>query len=211
MQLTEKRDRVRFWNERIVPQIGQRYAKHLNAWEFYGSDENQASQQSVISRLKDYCIQMTDHLPRGKNLILFGSMGTGKDYMVTNAMRYAVLELGVQVTWMNGAEMLDEFLSAQKGDFKKRLIYSLSSAPILAVSDPLQPGTCLTDAQNSTFLDVIDKRYRAKRPTWLTVNIMDRDDATDRTCPQLVDRLWENAELLECKWPSFRERLARKK
>jgi DNA replication protein DnaC len=211
MQMNEKKERVAYWNERIVPKIGQRYAKHLKEWEFYGSDGNQALQQNVISSLKEYCLKMADHLATGRNLILFGTMGTGKDFMVTNAMRYAVLELGLRLTWFNGAELLDEFLSAQKGDFKKRLIHSLSSAPVLAISDPLQPGAGLTDSQTATLLDVIDKRYRAKRPTWLTVNITDREDAEERTCPQLVDRLWENAELLECKWPSYRERVSRKK
>jgi len=180
----------------------------LDAWEFYGSDSYQASQQNVIAKVKAYCANMDKHLLNGRNLILFGTMGTGKDFLMANAMRFAVLELGSRVKWLNGAEMLDEFLSAQKGDYKQKLIRTLSIAPILAISDVLQPGAALTDSQNSTLLDLIDKRYRAKRPTWFTLNITDREDMEERTCPQLVDRLWENADVLECKWPSYRERQA---
>jgi hypothetical protein len=53
---------------------------------------------------------------------------------------------------------------------------------------------------------VLDRRYREVKPTWVTINAEDADDAKAKLGAPIFDRLKDNAELVPCFWPSFRER-----
>ena len=51
---------------------------------------------------------------------------------------------------------------------------------------------------------IVDRRYRDCKPTWLTLNVLDGEEAERRLASPIVDRVRHGSLCLECNWPSYR-------
>ncbi len=203
-----RRQRADKW-ESIGERIGPDYAAaKLSAWRHHGTTDEQGLQKQVLSQLTAYLDGLRDHVTQGTNLVCMGPMGSGKDFLLSCAMKYAVLSWGLDVTWRNGTALFAEFREAMSPTAEygeAYLLRNLIAAPILAISDPLPPIGALTEFQASTLFTILDGRYRARRPTWLTINVLNRAEAQSRMGSQLVDRLAHRSVSLFCNWGSFRD------
>ena len=161
----------------------------------------------MVESLKAYADEIPRRVSAGQNVVLFGPPGTGKDHLLTALAWSVIVRFGGHVQWTDGTafyrEARDSFDSNEsEGAFVERY----SQAKILYLSDPLPPTGNLTQFQAATLFSVIDRRYRDKRPTWLSMNVQDSAEAERRLGAAIADRLRENTLALRCEWPSYRKR-----
>ncbi len=194
----------------ITDAVGPLYAdKRFADRELYGTPEQQARQTDVYGCVAAFAKNVKAHTTDGKNLLLFGSKGTGKDYAMVECLRHATMRHALYAAWWNGADLwmaLRESMGRHAAVTEAQLIHRLSSdVGILAISDPVPPNGAVTDYQAAALLTIIDKRYRFGRPTWMTLNVANRAEFESRMGALSVDRLLHNAETLFFDWPSYRE------
>jgi DNA replication protein DnaC len=198
----ERNKRDAMW-QLLLSDVGTRYrTADFSTWEF--TDERQ---QKVVAAAREYAAEIAKQIEAGRNAIIFGQPGTGKDHLMVSLMRAAVLDAGVSVKWVNGMDLYGDWrdgISSEKSE--RELVSSLSGAAVLAVSDPLPPSGPLTAYQQSMLFRVIDRRYRNAKPTWMTLNVANAAEAIERLGAAVVDRLREGALKLWCNWSSYRER-----
>ena len=190
----------RHMRESELSKRGDRYRQ----CRFYNYRVNCEQQQNAVDSLREYG---NSEIPiqEGKSVILFGPKGTGKDHLLS-ALENQVFQLhGLIVRWFNGCD-IHKFL-------KREAFGELSwqeeekhprDAEILYISDPLPPSGALTEYQMALFFDLIDYRYRNYAPTWISMNVLNGEDAENRMGAQTVDRLRDGALVLHCNWRSYR-------
>lgn len=190
--------------ERLERSLGKRYSRALCALETYAVyDPRQRETLAVVRRLID---GIGESVKRGDNILLIGSVGTGKDYLLA-AIMYSAAGLGIDVKYVNGQEVFGTFRDRiDTGERDEEYFRELSLPTVLAVSDPLppagQPGAW--DLQN--LYRIVDRRYREMQPTWMTMNAASPEEINQQLSSQVFDRLRHNATIIPCFWPSYRGR-----
>ena len=161
------------------------------------------AQQTVVDALKAYSKQ-----PNGRNVILFGSKGTGKDHLLMALAREVAKLQGLCVSWKNGTELHEEFRNDACGKITHNSLFdaNICTTPILWVSDPLPPSGSLSEFQQAAWFGLVDNRYNNLLPCWISLNVVDGAEAESRMGAQAVDRLRHGALSLKCYWESFRTR-----
>lgn len=188
------------WHQ-LRQKLGQRYHK----CRLENFDAKTELQIAIVGELHDYCDQMDDNIEDGRSVCLFGPPGTGKDHLLTALMRVATM-YGHNVEWLNGVELYSRVRDAMSTDERERdIAKELTRPAVLAISDPLPPSGALTEFQSAFLLRVIDRRYRDKKPTWVTLNVQNGKEAEDRMGVQVVDRLRDGALVCHCNWESYRK------
>lgn len=174
-------------------------------------------QREAVEAVRKFCENMPEHIRTGRNAILFGPVGTGKDHLLVAMLKSAIRDGGASCHWCNGADLYGELrdLIDKEGSESSQLRKYIEPA-VLAISDPLPPligknesadklGQ-LTSFQAQMLLRIVDARYRQCRATWMTMNVLNGQEAEDRLGVQLVDRLRDdNALRVFCNWQSFRK------
>lgn len=189
----------------LASDLGYRYGNaSLENYEVY--DE---SQKAAVARLVRFAESMPEALRGGGGLLLFGNPGTGKDHLLAALLRIAVVLHGLSVKWVDGGDLFDRIHLALcgEGDSEwRKLSDSLRQPHVLAISDPQPPQDSLSPQQVRRLRDIIDKRYRAGKSTWLTTNIDQRDYAERLFTKPVMERMREQASIVLCDWPSYREK-----
>ena len=192
--------------ETLRRQVGRRYSG-CSLQNFKLSDELDVSrkQQTALAAVQAYVDTIKERITEGCGLFLFGpAAGCGKDHLLTAVMLETVGR-GYGVTWFNGQDLYGQFRDAITNEASERQTADRLTEPsVLALSDPIPPSGDVTPFQRSMLFRVIDRRYRDRRPTWITANVADRTEADSRFGVQLVDRLTDESLCLPCNWPSHR-------
>lgn len=181
---------------------GRRYAGcRLDSFE-----QRTAEHFEVVSRCLAYVKEIEDRITGGNSLLLLGPVGTGKDHLAFAIARGAILR-GYSAAWIDGlrwyALMRDRI---QLGRLEGEAIYELLQSSLLVVSDPLPPTGDLSNYEMSNLLRIVHRRYIERKPTLLTANLADEAQGKDLIGDQAWDRLIEGAELLWCRWSSYRRK-----
>lgn len=185
----------------LVASRGERYADCRLANYQATTD----AQKTALERVRGFCESMPDYYRDGRGIVFYGPAGTGKDHLMTAALRYAVLKHGYEPLWVNGMDLYGSFRDAIGSDRDEfSMLAKYIDADILAISDPLPPFGTLTDFQASMLFRVVDGRYARLRPTWATMNVKDGKEGSERLGAQILDRLKHGALAIDCNWPSFR-------
>lgn len=177
----------------IVKQLGKRYSPalaNLQAYRIY-----HANQTPVIEALRT--ANVADMVKDGRGIVLLGSVGTGKDHLLA-AMR-----------WLSGPEFYGDLRDRMDtGDSEDQRFHELKRPKVLAISDPIPPVGGPTAWNVSQLYRLLDRRYRDLRSTWMTLNATSERDADELLSAPIWDRLRENALVLKCFWPSYRQQRA---
>lgn len=224
-QERKNRYRASVWKS-LVESRGARYAGcRLNNFEATTDD-----QKSVVSQLREYVADFEKRFGDGQNILLIGPPGTGKDHLAF-AMAWVAVANYRDCFWVNGtslwllfrtaisrewkgsssayksymADEYGEFDSCLAGD-ESHIVSKLQNVDLLCLSDPVPPGGSLTDYQAGTLFEIIDHRYNHRKPTYLTLNASNRQEAEQRIGAQTIDRLGHDALALPCNWPSYRQK-----
>lgn len=186
--------------ETVLKPVGVRY-RNCSLDNFQAQD---ALAIISLNKVRDYAANIVEHVANGDCVTFFGTVGTGKDHLMIGLMRVAA-ERGIKTVWRNGMDWFGDLRDNIDRERAESLtIRELSEPQILALSDPIPPFGELSQFQASMLFRVIDARYRNCRPTWLTLNVADGNEASARMGAALVDRLRDRGLAVECKWPSYR-------
>lgn len=178
--------------------LGARYSfdrTRLSRFEIYDQ-----RQRVVIDALTAFLAD------ESRNLILFGPVGTGKDHLLAAALYHAARR-GDSCRWVNGQEFYGSVRDRMDSANSEADWFARWTAPhVLGISDPVQPVGELTPWRIELLYRLIDRRYRAMRATWVTLNVRSEEEADQRMSQQVFDRLREGAVVIPCFWPSYRAR-----
>ena len=191
--------------EPLRRQLSRRYAG-CSLENFKLSDDRDVmnKKQTVLAAVQGYVDSLKDRIQDGCGLFLFGPVGCGKDHLLSAEMLETVRR-GFSVAWFNGQDLYRQFRDASTNEAsEKQIVDRLTKPAVLALSHPIRPSGDVTPFQRSMHFRVIDRRYRDRRPTWITANVAVRPEADARFGVQLIDRLTDESLSQPCNWPSYR-------
>lgn len=186
------------------------------------------TQQHAVRVVRQYGENLLDHLAEGRNLILFGPRGTGKDHLLAALMNMAIRQYGFlwyksgrfpsylagrmerkSLRWVNGMDLFSDLRStcSGNGETEREWVGRCIAPDVLAISDPLPVLGPLTEWQKNGLFRVVDRRYSHLKPLWITLNVRDRAEMDIRFGDVIADRLIHNAIMVPFNWQSYRERV----
>lgn len=185
--------------------LGLRYSEcRLSGWRFSGDSKIAQRQRAVIGKLAELATDMS-HGGRVPQLLWLGPPGTGKDHMASALIR-SVLASGRSAMIKTGADLWSATRDVISREITEQdALQQYVSPTVLCISDPIPPGTRLTEFQAAWLYRIVDNRYRKSRPTWATINASDQNEIASRITPQVWDRLRDGAAIVDCNWPSYRK------
>ena len=203
--------------------IKNRGARYVNC-SFDNFEITCDEQAKVVDALKSYAANAIDNLANGRNVLLFGPKGSGKDHLLIALAKYVFMQTAEAFHWENGVdwfEHLRQLAIGQSARAERSLNYwqmrmhnagklSMNDSiealcPIFVLSDPLPPSGALSEFQQASLFRVVDARYANLRPTWVSLNVADGAECERRMGAQSADRLRDGALALHCNWPSHRK------
>lgn len=187
---------------------------------------DQKGQDEALDKLRRYLDNAPEEITRGNNVILFGPSGTGKDHLLT-AIAFATIDQhGRRPTpgdderrfsrddepqgrfsfeWRTGAELFGFLRDGMNQEHNERkTLDPLIRCDVLIFCDPLPPGGELTRYQGEILYRVLDARYSACRPTWVSLNVSNSTEAAARLGAAVHDRLRHGALAIFCNWKTHR-------
>lgn len=184
--------------------LGERYSPSRATLENF-TIYHQA-QQAAISSVRAFIDDAPISIANGCGIVLYGPVGTGKDHLLAAAM-YVVAASGVWVRWVSGQELYGQIRdSMDTGRPEDSLLNEWEKPCLLGISDPIPPVGTPSEWNTMQLYRLLDRRYRAKKSTWISVNALSIDDADVKLSAPVFDRIRHGAVLVPCFWPSFRER-----
>lgn len=196
----ERERRGRLCEERFRNQLGERY--RACSLKNYRIDSD--AQRDAVDALKRYVADWPKRLAEGGGLVLFGPPGTGKDHLLAATGAEIARRYFARIVWVPGWSLFENLREPLSRD----LADSMCQADVLVVSDPLPHSGPLVDRQAERLLRVVDARYTAMRPTWVSVNVASTEETNQRLGAALASRLRDNAMCLFCNWTDHRKPLS---
>lgn len=179
--------------------IGRRY----RSCELENFEITEDAQQLLIDTLTAVRAHLAEHIVAGRNLVLVGPAGTGKDHLLTALAREAC-RLRLRVKWSSGPQLFAAARDAiDKGTSESELVRQYTLPAVLVLSDPVPPSRVLTDFQADLLYRIIDERYRRVKPTWASINLA-AGESDKALGAQVADRLRDGAIVLRCSWATHR-------
>lgn len=129
----------------------------------FEADDLKNEKISKFSR--NYAKDFKKYLKEGKGILFFGDVGTGKTYFAC-AIANELIEKGYTCHVTNFARVVNRVASTYD---KQAIIDSLNSYQILVIDDLAAERD--TDYMNEIVWNVIDTRYRARKPIIITTNL----------------------------------------
>jgi len=193
----------------LEQQLGPRYGRSCAGLEQY--EIYHEAQAEVVARLRYILEHELAGMARdGQSMIFSGTVGTGKDHLLAASL-YAACERGYSCDWTDGLTFYAKFRDGiKRGDLEQDLLKAYLKPDIFAISDPVPPAGQVSDYGLQMLKRAVDERYRFRKPTWLTLNAKDPEEAAGALTSVVFDRLADGAETFACFWPSYRE-VARKR
>lgn len=135
----------------------------MQDWTFE-NDDSPNSKPSQIAR--NYTKNFREMMERGKGLIFYGTVGTGKTYLAA-CIANALIDKGIPCI----VTSVHRFLNTMPGMFEGRQEYidKLNSADLLILDDLESERD--TEFTREMVYSIIDGRYRAKLPLIVTTNL----------------------------------------
>lgn len=159
-------------------------------WTFANDDmEN----ERITKAMKRYVDNFDEFRKDGKGLLLWGNVGRGKTYAACEVAN-ALIDKGIPVLVTNFARIVN----ALQGTFEKQeYIDSLNRYALLVIDDLSAERD--TGYMMEQIYQVVDARYRAKKPMIITTNLSldEIKNATDLEHRRIYDRIIERCFPIE--------------
>lgn len=163
----------------------------MATWNFAADD---GTNPKITAAMQNYVQHFAEFRSKGKGLLLFGDVGTGKTFLAACAAN-ALIDKGVPALVTNFARISNTL----QGMFEGRQAYldSLNNFPLLVLDD------LSTERQTEYMLEivfnVIDARYRARLPLIVTTNLTREElmNPADIRYKRIFSRLFEMCTPIE--------------
>lgn len=188
--------------ERFLRDVGKRYADTTLRTFRIGTDKYRVLRKAALDKAVQYLTSAKTTILAGKNLILFGSVGTGKDHIAISIAK-ACCTRGVSARFITGQDLIAGAERAKRNG-QETIEPGIRNCRVLVLSDPLPNATTPRADEAKHLIQVIDHRYRHMLATIVTVNAVDEKDVKDSLRGPLGDRLLGEATIVEMRWPSCR-------
>ena len=141
-------------------------------------------------------------LEKNQGLLFYGGVGTGKTFAAA-CIANRLLELRVPVVMTSFVKLLDTMKGFQTDD--QAMIAKLNRAKLLIIDDLGAERS--TDTALEKVYNIVDSRYRAKRPVILTTNLSldEMKDTLDIRYTRIYDRIFEMCYPMQFKGQSWRK------
>lgn len=203
----QKREEEREAMQRVgllAGRLGKRYSPKLCSLATF---EVECEKQKVaFDKLKAVKEGLREFVEAGRNLVFLGTVGTGKDHLMA-AMLYAAAQERYRCGWFNGQEVFGSFRDRiDTGDRDEDYFRELCDPDVIGISDPIPPVGSPSAWDTANLYRIVDRRYRAVKPTWVSLNAANEEEADRRLSEPVSDRIMHGAEIIRCFWPSFRQK-----
>jgi DNA replication protein DnaC len=182
--------------------LGARFKeKTFKAWQ------KREDMQHAFDAAYRYTMFWDKHLKDGTGMLMFGPVGTGKSHLAA-AIVNELIPREVTAIFQGAPELLRLFRATYDAESKVKeaeLMQALVEADLLVVDDiGAEKWTEYTEA---LLYQIIDARYRDKRPLVVTTNLSLTTPPLLETAigPRALDRLIETCELIEVGGTSYRK------
>lgn len=157
--------------------------------------ENDKGYQPKIKIAKDYCKNWNENLKNNVGIIFVGSPSSGKSFMAS-CIANELSQRGIPVIKTRIKTLIDDMFDRNK----TRYIKNMSKAELLVIDDF---GTEHSSSYNwSQVYDIIDTRYRAKKPIIVTTNLsakqLKENNGKDIEFARIAERLIEMCIIVDC-------------
>lgn len=164
------------------------------------------TQETAKQVIREWAENYEANKAKGAGIVIYGPPGTGKDHLAIAALRLIAIKFGVDVLWTHGLDLFAAMRTGIQEESKEaEVLRPYFAAGVLCLSDPIPPAGAVTPWQASQLGRIIDRRWRMLRPTIVTLNVRDGEEAGDRLGQAAVDRLKQDAVCVACNWASFRK------
>ncbi len=152
-----------------------------------------------------YVSGFDEMMEKNQGLIFWGDVGTGKSYAAA-CIANELLSKGIPVVMTSLVKILE---IVQSGDEKESNIISRLNSARLVIFDDLGAERN-TDYALEKIYNIIDSRYRSKKPMLLTTNLTidEMKQETDRRYSRIYDRIFEVCYPMQFAGQSWRKKAA---
>lgn len=185
--------------DRLLQDAGKRYRDAtFQSWST-GNDKwtplRKCARDGVIAWLKTKA-------RTGSNLVLLGTVGTGKDHLAVSAAR-VIAEHGFSARYVSALDLIESYYRARR-EGQEQIAIGVRHCRVLILSDPLPNGFTPSVEDCSIYMRLVDERYRMKLPTIVTCNAKDQEDLRASLGGPLSDRILGSASVITMRWVSHR-------
>lgn len=135
----------------------------MQGWTFANDDMANTRVSEIARRYAENFREMKD---RGKGLLLYGTVGTGKTFAAA-CIANALIDQGVPALVTNFARLTNTIGGMYEG--KQQYIDGLSRFDLLVIDDLASERD--TEYMNEIVFQIIDSRYRSSLPLIVTTNL----------------------------------------
>lgn len=135
----------------------------LSRWTF---DKDDGTNEQITKVAHNYVDNFTEMKKRGKGLLLFGNVGTGKTFAAA-CIANALIDKGYPCLVTNFARLVNTIAGMYDG--KQEYIDSLNKFDLLVIDDLASERD--TEYMGEIVQNIIDSRYRAGLPLIVTTNL----------------------------------------
>lgn len=160
------------------------------------------SQRAALTAAREYAEGFGDHARSGESLLMLGKAGTGKSHLAS-AILQAIMPAycGMYTTAADLIEMVRETWRRDSDRSQRKLMQMLAEVPLLVIDEVgVQYGT---ESEQNTLFQIIDRRYRDRRPTILMANLSPVE-LQKLLGDRVFDRLREVSKVILFDWDSYR-------
>lgn len=172
---------------------------NMQEWTFANDD---MANERVTNAMQRYVDNFTEFKKKGKGLLLYGNVGTGKTFAACEVAN-ALIDKGYPALVTNFARLINTL----QGTFEKQeYIDSLNEFDLLVIDDLATERN--TDFMNEQVHNIIDNRYRAGLPMIITTNltINELKSPNDIAKKRVYDRVLERCFPIEIAGQSRRRK-----
>lgn len=185
--------------ERLLQDAGKRYRDAtFSSWKC-GDDKFAAARNDARHNVLHW---LRNRAKTGANLVLIGTVGTGKDHLAISAAR-VIAENGFSARYVSALDLIESYYKARR-EGQEQIAIGLRHCRVLVLSDPLPNGFTPSVEDCSIYMRLIDERYRLQLPTIVTCNARDLEDLRNSLGGPLADRLTGDATVITMRWKSHR-------